>query len=96
MSDISNIQSYDYQETLPDIVPGSDTFEISRKNQFPLLRYMVDIDNAHNQPGCHSTCSELINDFVEPDNVYSYNACMISCGQSGTSGGIISSKVPRK
>ena len=94
MNDNKDIQAFDYQETLPDIIPSYDTFEISKKNQFPLLKYMVDIDNSHNEPGCESTCSQLV-DVNNPNTVYNYNACMTSCNVGGTSGGIILSKKPK-
>lgn len=91
MNDIRDIQSYDYQGTLPDTYEAPNLYGVNYKNQFPLLKYMVDITDSHNEPGCESTCSQLV-DVSQPNTVYDYNSCMLSCQTGGTSGGIILSK----
>lgn len=83
--DISNIVSDDYQNVIPeDFMPAPNVLATSKKVPFPLLRYMVDLENSYNQPSCHNTCSTLV-DVTKPNTVYDYNGCMISCEMSGTS-----------
>lgn len=84
-TDIFNMQPFDYQPMTPEVIPAYNNFQASAKiPDFPLLKYMVDTEESFNQPGCHSTCSGLI-DVSNPNSVYNYNACMTSCNTTGTS-----------
>ena len=95
MNDITNIESYDYQEVTPEVIPSYNNFSMSYGAQPPLLRYMVSLDDSHNQPGCFSTCKQLA-DPARPNSVYNFNSCMMNCDMAGVSSGIIPGSVPRK